>query len=70
MLRVVRELSQQELGAAAGMSRNFISLVERGTNGIDVLRLRRLAAALGVDLVELVAEPDDRPTHRARAIPR
>lgn len=59
-LRLARHtlsLSQQQLADRAGLSRNFISGLERGTHGADVLRLRRLASALGVDLRDLVPPP-------------
>ena len=46
ILRLTRELTQDELAAAAGISRSFVSLVEHGAKGIDVVRLLRLARAL------------------------
>jgi transcriptional regulator with XRE-family HTH domain len=52
--RVDCELSQEELARRARMSRNFVSSVERGAHGIDIVRVLRLAAALGVGLQELV----------------
>ena len=54
LLRVVRELTQEELGQAAGISRSFVSLVEHGSNSLDVVRLMRLAEALGVSLPVLL----------------
>jgi transcriptional regulator with XRE-family HTH domain len=57
ILRLTREMTQGELAAAAGLSRNFVSLIEHGSHGIDVVRLLRLAAALGVPLDELLREP-------------
>jgi transcriptional regulator with XRE-family HTH domain len=54
LARVDRELSQEQLAARAGMSRNFVSSIERGAHGVDVLRLRRLAEALGVDIAALL----------------
>jgi transcriptional regulator with XRE-family HTH domain len=60
LLRVDRELSQEQLAKAAGMSRNFVSSVERGAHGVDVVRLVRLAAALDVDVAVLVSGPSDR----------
>ena len=61
ILRLTRELTQDELAAAAGMSRSFVSLIEKGTHGVDVVRLLRLAAALDVPLAELIgATPPDR----------
>jgi transcriptional regulator with XRE-family HTH domain len=62
IMRLTRELTQDELAAAAGMSRSFVSLIEKGTHGVDVVRLLRLAAALDVPLAELIgaATPPDR----------
>lgn len=54
LLRLLRELSQEELGQAAGVSRSFVSLIEKGAHGVDVVRLWRLAAVLGLPLHELV----------------
>jgi XRE family transcriptional regulator, aerobic/anaerobic benzoate catabolism transcriptional regulator len=65
ILRLTRELTQEELAAASGMSRNFVSLIEHGAHGVDVVRLLRLAAALGVPLEELLRDPGtDRPSER------
>jgi transcriptional regulator with XRE-family HTH domain len=63
ILRLTREMTQDDLAAAAGMSRSFVSLIEHGTHGVDVVRLLRLAAALDVPLGELIGitPPDRRP---------
>lgn len=58
--RVVHDLSQEELARRAGVTRNFVSAIERGAQGLDAVRLRRLAAAMRVDLAELLAEPEPR----------
>lgn len=54
LLRLMKEMTQEELGRQAGVSRSFISLIEKGTHGIEVVRLLRLAAALEVPLPHLV----------------
>jgi transcriptional regulator with XRE-family HTH domain len=54
--RLTREMTQDELAAATGMSRSFISLIEHGTHGVDVVRLLRLAAALDVPLGDLLGD--------------
>jgi transcriptional regulator with XRE-family HTH domain len=63
ILRLTREMTQDDLAVAAGMSRSFVSLIEKGTHGVDVVRLLRLAAALDVPLAELLGAtpPDRRP---------
>jgi transcriptional regulator with XRE-family HTH domain len=57
LLRLTRELTQEELAAAAGMSRSFVSIIEHGSHGVDVVRLIRLAAALDVSIEELLRPP-------------
>lgn len=54
LLRLMAELTQEELGEAAGISRSFVSLIEHGARGVDVVRLLRIAAVLGLPLHELV----------------
>lgn len=54
LARLSQELTQEQLASAAGISRSFISLIEKGTHGIDVVRLYRLAAVLGMPLTELL----------------
>jgi transcriptional regulator with XRE-family HTH domain len=54
--RLAVRMSQQDLAAAAGLSRVFVSALERGRHGPNVLALRHLAGALGVALCDLVAD--------------
>lgn len=67
ILRLTRELTQDELAVAAGMSRSFVSLIEHGTHGVDVVRLLRLAAALDVPLAELIGEDPASPRGERRS---
>ena len=53
---MIAEWSQEQLAVAAGVTRNFVSAVERGEQCLSLLRALRLAAALGVPLVELVGD--------------
>ena len=67
--RVVHDRSQEDLARAAGVTRNFVSAIERGAQGLDAVRLRRLAVAMGLDLAELLAEPPtEPPTDRGRVV--
>jgi transcriptional regulator with XRE-family HTH domain len=59
LLRIDRDLSQEQLAQAAGVSRNFIGHVEHGANRVDVVRLARLATALNVDVAVLVTTRTD-----------
>ena len=52
--RLTRELTQAELAHTAGISRSFVSLIEHGGRGVDVVRLLRIAAALDMPLADLV----------------
>lgn len=59
LARQIVELTQQQVADAAGVSRSTVVLTEQGANGgVDVYRLRRMAAAVGVSLVDLF---DGRP---------
>jgi transcriptional regulator with XRE-family HTH domain len=58
LMRLTREMSQEQLATASGMSRNFVSSIERGAHGVDVVRLFRLAGALKVAIEEIVADPE------------
>lgn len=50
ILRKRRDLSQQALAEASGLSRNTLSLLERGQTSPTVSTLKRLAVAMGVDI--------------------
>jgi transcriptional regulator with XRE-family HTH domain len=62
--RSLRNLRQEELAEQAGVSRNFVSAVERGTQRLDAWRLRHLAVALDCELGWLLL--DDRPLPHPR----
>lgn len=59
--RVWQELSQDELAGKAGVTRNFVSAIERGAQGLDAFRLRNLADALGLKFEDLMATDGRRP---------
>lgn len=55
--RKEKKLSQTELGAMAGISRNYISQIEHGTaNNISMKLINQLAVALGTSTAELTGE--------------
>jgi len=58
MLRRLQAMSQEELAEESGVGRATISRIERGETGAHGRTLRRLAAALGVDVAELVRIED------------
>jgi ribosome-binding protein aMBF1 (putative translation factor) len=54
--RALRGLSQEDLGAGAGLSRAAVGKIERGVHKVDVWRLHLLAQALGVEVSVLLSE--------------
>lgn len=56
--RVLHDLSQDDLARSAGVTRNFVSAIERGAQGLDAVRLRRLAAVMRMPIGDLLADPD------------
>jgi transcriptional regulator with XRE-family HTH domain len=57
-LRQIREregLSQEEVGLNAGLDPTWVSKIERGHNNPAWSTVRRLADALGITMLELVA---------------
>jgi len=63
-LRLRKQLTLQEVGAAVGLSHSFLSMLERGQADVSVARLRRLADFYGVSLSALLVEEleEGRPT--------
>jgi transcriptional regulator with XRE-family HTH domain len=59
ILRKRRNLSQRALAEASGLSRNTLSLLERGQTSPTVSTLKRLAIALGVDINAFFNTSDD-----------
>lgn len=53
--RESRGLSQEALGAAADMHRTAVGAVERGEANVTIDNMERLAAAVGIELSELLA---------------
>lgn len=55
LCRLTAEVTQEELGVAAGISRSFISVIEHGSD-VSALKLWRLADALNVPVVQLLED--------------
>ena len=53
-LRMKRELSQEELAFRAGLNLNSVSMLERGLNNMKIKNLYQIAAALEVDINEIL----------------
>jgi transcriptional regulator with XRE-family HTH domain len=56
-IREKRGLSQERLGALAGLHRAYIGQVERGEKNIGLKNLDKIAKALNVDIKVLVDIP-------------
>ena len=52
--RLLRDLSQEQVGLEAGMTRNYVGDVERGDRNIAIDNMARLAVALKIPLHELL----------------
>ena len=49
-------LKQSEVAASLGLPASYLSKIENGTRRLDVIELIHIAAALGVDVAEIVRE--------------
>ena len=67
--RIWLQLSQDEVATKAGVTRNFVSAIERSAQGLDAYRLGRVADALDVSLTWLLDGPDDQLTSPAPGAP-
>ena len=56
VLRVGRGWSQEVLAEIAGVHRNYLGQVERGSVNMSVAQLAKIARALGVGVGELVGD--------------
>lgn len=71
-LREERGLSLDALGAACGVSRSMISLIERGESSPTAVLLEKIAVGLGVPLASLFDAPRPAPqpvSRRADQVP-
>lgn len=59
LLRVARQLSQEELADKAGLDRTYISGVERGVRNITLESLESIVTALDVDMSTFLSTLDE-----------
>jgi transcriptional regulator with XRE-family HTH domain len=61
--RKQKGLSQTELGELSGISRNYVSLIERGeAKNVSMKVINQLAVALGVTTAQLTGEVNEQST--------
>ncbi|HWE92896.1 MAG TPA: helix-turn-helix transcriptional regulator [Tepidisphaeraceae bacterium] len=73
VLRVAKEMSQEQLADAAGLHRTHVSLIERNHRSVRLESLERLANALGVEPSELLptaSKPKPKAKRHDAASPR
>lgn len=68
-LRLERGLSQEQVALRTGITRAYYSGIERGTNNMTLLSLRRLAAVLGVEVAVLLPPMEDQPGEFSSTVP-
>lgn len=59
-LRKNKNLTQEELGARAGLDRTFVSSCERGQRNISLLNIYKLADALKIEPGSLLQKKNDK----------
>ena len=52
-LRLIQNISQEELAFRCGLSKNYISDVERGTRNVSLKSIEKIANGFAVNLKEL-----------------
>lgn len=56
------QMSQEELARKAGLSRTYLSDIERGLRNISVVTLHKLAEAMATQASEMLAEAEEKAT--------
>jgi transcriptional regulator with XRE-family HTH domain len=64
VMRVRRDMTQEELAAEAGLERSYAGAIERGERNLSVTSLLKLAQALGCSPNELLEGVQLRPAKR------
>jgi len=54
--RLEKKISQEALADQAGLHRTYIGSVERGERNVSIDTMDRLAAAVGVDVLDLLSK--------------
>jgi transcriptional regulator with XRE-family HTH domain len=59
-IRLAKGYSQDELGEQSGLTRNYIGNIERRENSPSLQSMEAVADALGVSLLELLGQSDQK----------
>ncbi|WP_369927524.1 helix-turn-helix domain-containing protein [Xanthomonas sp. NCPPB 2632] len=59
-MRVVRELTQEQLAEAMGRPQTYVSAVEKGRRGLDMLQVREFCKAMNASFLDLARELEER----------
>ena len=57
-IRLQKKLTQESVAEGAGLHPNYISSVERGERNISIANIERIAAALDVQMTDLLLRSD------------
>ena len=57
--RLIMDISQEELSFRAGLHRNYISDVERGTRNVSLKDIEKIAHGLDTSLYKLLKDEDN-----------
>lgn len=60
IIRLIRNLSQDDMARLVGMDRSYLGGIERGERNVSLDNVEKLALSLGVGLPELLREPDSK----------
>ena len=60
-MRAIRGMSRKVLASASGVSERYIAQLESGLGNISIMLLRRVAAAIGATIEDLVTDPRRQP---------
>lgn len=69
-LRKKIEPSQEKFAARAGLSRTYMSEIERGVTNVSLDTISRVSKALGLSLTELFREVDAERSKRTQGRPK
>jgi transcriptional regulator with XRE-family HTH domain len=58
-LRGARGISQEKFASRAGISRTYMSEVERGVTSVSLTTVGRVARALGISMSDLLKEVEE-----------